>query len=53
MSIGENLQLISFDGDQTLYTDGANFEENEELSKGIDSVLFTAKNTFIIVNLYT
>ena len=34
MSIGESLSLISFDGDQTLYTDGGNFEENEELSKG-------------------
>jgi IMP and pyridine-specific 5'-nucleotidase len=39
MAIGPNLQLITFDGDQTLYTDGGNFEDNEELAIGIMSLL--------------
>jgi IMP and pyridine-specific 5'-nucleotidase len=32
ISIGQNLSLISFDGDQTLYSDGGNFENNMELA---------------------
>ena len=39
MAIGPNLQLITFDGDQTLYTDGGNFEDNEELALGIMSLM--------------
>eukprot|EP01037_Dinobryon_pediforme_P018698 gene18698-18999_t len=35
MAIGRNLQLISFDGDQTLYSDGGNFEDNDELASAI------------------
>ena len=34
-AIGRNLQLISFDGDQTLYSDGGNFEDNDELASAI------------------
>ncbi len=39
MAIGPKLQLITFDGDQTLYTDGGNFEENEELALAIISLM--------------
>lgn len=35
LAIGTKLSFISFDGDQTLYSDGGNFEEKEELSKEI------------------
>lgn len=27
--------MISFDGDQTLYSDGGNFEDNDELASAI------------------
>ena len=39
MAIGTNLQLITFDGDQTLYSDGGNFEDSEDLAVGIMSLL--------------
>ncbi|KAJ1432313.1 IMP-specific 5-nucleotidase [Ochromonadaceae sp. CCMP2298] len=39
MAIGPNLELITFDGDQTLYSDGGNFENNDELAIGIMSLL--------------
>lgn len=39
MAIGPNLQLITFDGDQTLYSDGGNFEDNEDLAISIISLL--------------
>lgn len=39
MAIGPKLQLITFDGDQTLYTDGGNFEDNEDLAVGIISLM--------------
>ena len=39
MAIAEGLKLITFDGDQTLYSDGGNFEHDEELSVGIMSLL--------------
>ena len=32
MAIGTDLKFISFDGDQTLYSDGGNFAENSGLS---------------------
>lgn len=48
MSIGEDLSLISFDGDQTLYTDGENFEENEDLSKGIICLIKAKVNVAVI-----
>jgi len=35
MSSGQSIKLISFDGDQTLYSDGQNFEKNERLAKSI------------------
>lgn len=34
MAIGKNLKLITFDGDQTLYSDGGNFEHDEDLAVG-------------------
>lgn len=39
MAIAEVLKLITFDGDQTLYSDGGNFGHDEELSVGIMSLL--------------
>ena len=41
IAIGENLSLISFDGDQTLYQDGGNFDEDpdNELANSIISLL--------------
>ena len=35
LALGKSLSLISFDGDQTLYSDGGNFEDNDELARGI------------------
>lgn len=35
VSMAKSLSLLSFDGDQTLYTDGGNFDDNEELAMGI------------------
>jgi IMP and pyridine-specific 5'-nucleotidase len=39
MAIGNTLKLISFDGDQTLYSDGGNFEKNENLAGSIRALL--------------
>lgn len=39
MAIGNNLKMISFDGDQTLYNDGGNLENNAELISGIIQLL--------------
>jgi len=40
MNIGTNLNMISFDGDQTLYQDGGNFDyENDELALGLIRLL--------------
>lgn len=35
IALAQSLSLISFDGDQTLYSDGGNFDDNEELAMGI------------------
>ena len=35
LALGKSLSLVSFDGDQTLYTDGGNFDSNDELARGI------------------
>ena len=35
LALGKTLSLVSFDGDQTLYTDGGNFDSNDELARGI------------------
>lgn len=35
LALGKDLSLLSFDGDQTLYSDGGNFEDNDELARGI------------------
>eukprot|EP01040_Poterioochromonas_malhamensis_P007177 gene7177-7748_t len=40
MSIGKNLRMISFDGDQTLYSDGGNFDAaNSELALSLIRLL--------------
>jgi IMP and pyridine-specific 5'-nucleotidase len=39
MAIGTNLKLMTFDGDQTLYSDGGNFENNRELAGAIIDLL--------------
>eukprot|EP00747_Dinoflagellata_sp_TGD_P146143 gnl/TRDRNA2_/TRDRNA2_176658_c0_seq1.p1 gnl/TRDRNA2_/TRDRNA2_176658_c0~~gnl/TRDRNA2_/TRDRNA2_176658_c0_seq1.p1 ORF type:complete len:451 (+),score=90.04 gnl/TRDRNA2_/TRDRNA2_176658_c0_seq1:69-1421(+) len=41
MALEKSLKLISFDGDQTLYDDGANFAHDSELSIGIRSILLS------------
>ena len=58
IAIGTDLSLISFDGDQTLYSDGGNFEDNAALAGSIIQLLRvgvavavitaagTARNTF-------
>jgi hypothetical protein len=48
LAIGENLKFISFDGDQTLYTNGENFEENEELSTAIIQLLIHGVKVAVI-----
>ena len=32
VALGKSLRFVSFDGDQTLYSDGGNFEDKEELA---------------------
>ena len=39
MAVARGLRMITFDGDQTLYSDGANFERDEELSRSIIALL--------------
>ena len=39
LGIGPRLKLISFDGDQTLYADGGNFDRDGELASGILNLL--------------
>lgn len=39
LALSQTLSLITFDGDQTLYTDGSNFEDNEELARSIVALL--------------
>ena len=39
MGIGNRLKLISFDGDQTLYADGGNFDRDGELASGMLNLL--------------
>lgn len=40
IAIGEKLKMISFDGDQTLYSDGGNFDAtNDELALGLIRLL--------------
>jgi len=39
LAISTDLRFISFDGDQTLYSDGGNFEEKEELSYEIIALI--------------
>ena len=35
IALADSLSMISFDGDQTLYSDGGNFDDNEELARAI------------------
>lgn len=35
IALAKSLSMISFDGDQTLYSDGGNFDDNDELAMGI------------------
>ena len=54
LAIGDKLKFISFDGDQTLYSDGGNFEEKSGLSyqiielikAGVIICVITAANYF-------
>ncbi len=54
LAIGDDLKFISFDGDQTLYSDGGNFEEKSGLSyqiielikAGVIICVITAANYF-------
>lgn len=40
IALGKNLRMISFDGDQTLYTDGGNFDnQNQELALALIRLL--------------
>ena len=39
IALGGDLSLITFDGDQTLYTDGSNFEDSADLALGIVDLL--------------
>eukprot|EP00981_Chlorochromonas_danica_P011412 scaffold3999_cov196-Ochromonas_danica.AAC.8 len=49
MAIGEDLDLITFDGDQTLYSDGGNFDaENDELALGIINLLINNVKVAVI-----
>lgn len=48
MAIGKTLKLISFDGDQTLYSDGGNFEDNEELAAAIIQLLICGVKVALI-----
>lgn len=47
LAIGKSLSMITFDGDQTLYSDGGNFEENPEISDGI--VFLLSRNVKVCV----
>lgn len=48
MAIGPTMSMISFDGDQTLYTDGANFGKDEELSSGIIALLLSGVRVCVV-----
>lgn len=39
IALAKSLSMISFDGDQTLYSDGGNFDDNDELAMGIISLM--------------
>lgn len=48
MAIAKTLKLISFDGDQTLYSDGANFGHNAPLAKLIGDMLASGVRVAVI-----
>lgn len=48
IALSKTLSLISFDGDQTLYSDGGNFDDNEELAMGIIYLMKSGVNVALI-----
>ena len=48
MAIGKNLSLITFDGDQTLYSDGGNFEPNADLALPIVQLIRSGVKVAVI-----
>lgn len=48
MAIGPKLKMMTFDGDQTLYSDGQNFEANNELASGILSLLINGVKVIVV-----
>lgn len=48
MAIGPNLRMITFDGDQTLYSDGQNFQANDELASGILSLMINGVKVIVV-----
>jgi IMP and pyridine-specific 5'-nucleotidase len=49
MAIGTNLKMISFDGDQTLYHDGGNLENNESNSELISGIVQLLKSDVKVI----
>jgi len=47
-ALKDTLQFVSFDGDQTLYEDGANFKRDSDLSVAIRGLLRAGKNVALI-----
>jgi IMP and pyridine-specific 5'-nucleotidase len=48
MALSSSLKLISFDGDQTLYSDGGNFDNKEGLAEGIAMLMKSGVNVAVI-----
>ncbi len=48
IGIGPKLKLITFDGDQTLYSDGGNFQNNRELAGAIIDLLIAGVTVSIV-----
>jgi len=48
MAIGPTLKLITFDGDQTLYSDGGNFAQDSELAGGIINLLSAGVHVAVV-----
>jgi hypothetical protein len=48
MALGRSLSMISFDGDQTLYSDGGNFEYNVEMAEQIIELMVSGVKIAVI-----
>ena len=48
MAVGPTVRLITFDGDQTLYSDGGNFENSRELAGAILDLLCSGVNVAVV-----